>query len=67
LNEIWNCDCSMFEIPNVTRVAGFYRMIQSLVRNKHLYEYALTYQSIQLRELSDYSLDEDEWTAVSQV
>jgi hypothetical protein len=63
----WKCDCCKFEIPNVTRVAGFYRMLQSLIRNKHLIDLALTYQSEQLHELQEFALTDAEWIGVVQI
>jgi hypothetical protein len=65
-NDIWNCDCSKLEIPNATRVAGFYRMLQSLLRNKHVLENAQKSNSQNL-ELDKYALTDDEWVAVSQI
>jgi hypothetical protein len=39
-NGIWNCNCSKLELPNATRVAEFYMMLQSLLCNKHFLENA---------------------------
>jgi hypothetical protein len=66
-NDIWKCDCIKLEIPNATRVAGFYRMIQSLLRNRHLLENAQNSDSRNLAELNDYALTEPEWVGVSQI
>jgi hypothetical protein len=66
-NDIWNCNCSKLEIPNATRVAGFYRMLQSLLRNKHLLENAQKSNAKSLGELPQYALTEDEWVAVAQI
>jgi hypothetical protein len=66
-NEIWKCDCIKLEIPNATRVAGFYRMLQSLIRNKHLLENAQNSDSKQLAELDDHALTECEWIGVAQI
>jgi hypothetical protein len=66
-SEIWNCACSRLELPNATRVAGFYRMIQSLVRNKHLLENAQKSDSRHLTDLDDLSLTPEEWISVSHI
>jgi hypothetical protein len=66
-NEIWKCDCIRLELPNATRVAGFYRMLQSLLRNRHLLENAQNSDSQHLSELNDYALTEPEWVGVSQI
>jgi hypothetical protein len=65
--EIWKCDCTKLEIPNATRVAGFYRMLQSLIRNKHLIENAVKSYSKPLEELVDHALTDNEWVGVAQI
>jgi hypothetical protein len=66
-NDIWNCNCSKLEIPNATQFAGFNRMLQSLLRNKHLLENAQKSNPKSLGELAKYALTEDEWVAVAQI
>lgn len=65
--DIWKCDCIKLVIPNATRVAGFYRMLQSLIRNKHLLENAQKSDSKHLKELADHALTENEWVGVAQI
>ena len=43
----YSCNCVRIEIPNATRVAGFYRMIQTTLRNKPVIDIASKiYQTI---------------------
>jgi hypothetical protein len=57
----WKCDCCKFEIPNVTRVA------ESLIRNKHLIDLALTYQFEQLQKLQEFDLTDAKGIVVVQI
>jgi hypothetical protein len=65
--DIWKCDCTKLEIPNATRVAGFYRILQSLIWNKHLLENAQKSNAKHLEELVDHALTENEWVEVAQI
>jgi hypothetical protein len=65
--DIWKCECIKLEIPNATRVAGFYLMEQILIQKIHLLENAQKLYYRNLGELVDHALTYEEWIGVAQI
>ena len=65
--SVFHCECVQLELPNVTRVAGFYRMIQSCIRNKYLIEALKTRGQKLLPEICNLSLTDSEWIDVVEI
>ncbi len=63
----YSCSCVHLEIPNATRVAGFYLMIQTILRNMPLLKKLEKSQPSSMTDLPNLSLTPEEWVDVSEI
>lgn len=63
----YSCTCVHLEIPNATRVAGFYRMVQSIIRNMPVLKKMQKNVPSSMVELYKLSLTPEEWVDVSEI
>lgn len=69
LNEqsiaIFKCKALRLEIPNTTRVAGIHRMLESVLRSKHLL--SIFQGSCSFREqLASVKISDDDWVVIAE-